>query len=84
MLPVADPSYGAILRTSYGLGRVAPALVIGAFLSAGANRGVVSRRMALVKERTAVPIALALAALGAYLLVLFRVFMGLRVFHIRT
>ena len=40
--------------------------------------------MALVKERTAVPIALALAALGAYLLVLFRVFMGLRVFHIRT
>lgn len=80
VVAVAIPLYGAVLMATYGLGRVAPALVIGAFLSAGAIRRVVSRRMALVRERTPVPIALLLAALGAYLMVLFGVFMGLRAF----
>lgn len=80
VVAVANPLYGAVLMASYGLGRVAPALLIGAFLSAGANRRVVSRRMALVRERTTVLTALLLAALGAYLIVLFGVFMGLRAF----
>lgn len=80
VVAAANPLYGAVLMASYGLGRVAPALVIGAFLSAGADRRLVSRRLALVRERTAVPIALVLAALGAYILVLFGVFMGLRAF----
>ena len=78
VVAVANPFYGAVLMAAYGLGRVAPALAIGALLSAGANRRVVSRRMALVRERTAVPMALVLAALGAYLLVLFGGIMGFR------
>ena len=79
-MAVANPFYGAVLMASYGLGRVAPALTIGALLSAGANRRIVSQRMASVRERTTVPIALILTVLGAYLLVLFGVFMGLRAF----
>ena len=78
VVAIANPLYGAVLMGAYGLGRVAPALAIGTLLSAGANRRVVSRRMVWVRERTTVPLALVMAALGAYLLVLFGGFMGFR------
>ena len=80
VVAAANPLYGAVLMASYGLGRVAPALAIGGLITAGASRAVVSRRLALVRERTAAPTGLLLVALGAYLMILFGVVLGLRVF----
>ena len=78
VVATASPLYGTILMASYGLGRVVPALGIGAMITGGANRRVVSRRMALVQERIESPLALVMAAAGAYLLVFFGGVMGLR------
>jgi cytochrome c biogenesis protein CcdA len=50
VVAAASPLYGTVLMASYGLGRVVPALAIGALLAGGANRRVVSRRMAWVQE----------------------------------
>ena len=78
VVATASPLYGTILMASYGLGRVVPALGIGAMITGGANRRVVSRRMALVQERIESPLALVMAAVGAYLLVFFGGMVGLR------
>lgn len=74
----ASPLYGAVLMAAYGLGRVVPALGIGVLLSAGANRALLSRRMALLRERTGLGTALLLAAFGAYVIVLFGGVVGSR------
>lgn len=78
VVATASPLYGTVLMASYGLGRVAPALAIGALLAGGANRRVVSRRMAWVQEHIESPIALVMGATGAYLLVFFGGVVGFR------
>jgi cytochrome c biogenesis protein CcdA len=78
VVATASPLYGTVLMASYGLGRVVPALGIGALLAGGASRKAVSRRMALVQQRVEAPLALVMAAVGAYLLVFFGVVVGLR------
>ncbi|MEE9202100.1 MAG: hypothetical protein V3U31_02760 [Dehalococcoidia bacterium] len=79
VVAAASPLYGAVLMAGYGLGRVVPALAIGAMLSGGTSGRLVSRRMASVQERIELPIALVMAMTGAYLLVFFGGVVGLRV-----
>ncbi len=69
VVAAASPLYGAILMASYGLGRVVPALGIGAMLAAGANRRLVSRRMISCSENPAPRMSRAMGAVGAYRLV---------------
>ena len=67
----ANPLYGAILLGAYGLGRVAPAVVLGAIIVAGTDRRTVSRGMTSFRERTSGFANGVLAAMGSYLIVLF-------------
>ena len=67
----ANPLYGAILLGAYGLGRVLPAVGIGALITAGVERRKVSQGMTSFRERTSGITNGVLAAMGSYLIVLF-------------
>ena len=70
-MAAANPLYGAILLGTYGLGRVLPAVGIGALITAGVDRRKVSQRMTSFRERTSGFTNAVLAATGSYLIVLF-------------
>ena len=67
----ANPLYGAIVLGAYGLGRVLPAVGLGALVVAGMERKKVSRGMTEFRERTSGITNGFVAAMGSYLLVLF-------------
>ncbi|MEE8369621.1 MAG: hypothetical protein V3S00_02495 [Dehalococcoidia bacterium] len=67
----ANPLYGAILLGVYGLGRVLPAVALGALIVAGTDRRKVSHGMTSFRERTSGLTNGVLAAMGSYLVVLF-------------
>ncbi len=67
----ANPLYGALLLGLYGLGRVLPAVGIGALISAGADRRKVSKTMTSLREKTDGLTNGFLTAMGSYLIVLF-------------
>ena len=67
----ANPLYGAILLGVYGLGRVVPAVALGALIVAGMDRRKVSHGMTSFRERTSGLTNGVLAAMGSYLVVLF-------------
>ena len=67
----ANPVYGAIVLGSYGLGRVLPAVGIGALIVAGMERRKVSHGMTSLREKTSGLTNGFVAATGSYLIVLF-------------
>ena len=67
----ANPLYGAIVMGAYGLGRVLPAVPIGALIVAGTEGRVISRGMISFREKTSGVSNGFVAATGAYLIVLF-------------
>ena len=67
----ANPVYGAIVLGAYGLGRVLPAVGIGALIVAGMERKKVSHGMTAFREKTSGITNGFLAATGSYLIVLF-------------
>ena len=67
----ANPIYGAIVLGVYGLGRVLPAVGIGALIVAGMERRKVSQGMTSFREKTSGITNGFVAATGAYLIVLF-------------
>ena len=71
VVAAANPLYGAILLGAYGLGRVLPAVGIGALITAGVERRKVSQGMTSFRERTSGITNGVLAAMGSYLIVLF-------------
>lgn len=71
VVAAANPLYGAILLGAYGLGRVLPAVGLGALIVAGTDRRQVSRGMTSFRERTSGITNGLLAAMGSYLIVLF-------------
>lgn len=71
VVAAANPLYGAVLLGVYGLGRVLPAVGIGALITAGADRRKVSHGMTTFREKTGGLANAMLAAVGAYLIVLF-------------
>ncbi|MCI0849551.1 MAG: hypothetical protein J4N26_01200 [Chloroflexi bacterium] len=71
VVAAANPLYGAILLGAYGLGRVLPAVGLGALIVAGTDRRQVSRGMTSFRERTSGITNGVLAAMGSYLIVLF-------------
>ena len=71
VVAAANPLYGAILLGVYGLGRVLPAVVLGAIIVAGADRRKVSQGMTSFREKTSGLTNGVLAAMGSYLVVLF-------------
>jgi cytochrome c biogenesis protein CcdA len=71
VVATANPLYGAILLGAYGLGRVVPAVAIGALIITGTDRRKVSRGMTSFRERTNWLSNGVLAAMGSYLIVLF-------------
>ena len=71
VVAAANPLYGAILLGAYGLGRVLPAVGLGALIVAGTDRRQVSRGMTSFREKTSGITNGVLAAMGSYLIVLF-------------
>ncbi len=71
VVAAANPLYGAVLLGVYGLGRLVPALALGALIVAGMERRKVSRGMTSFRERTSGLTNGVLAAMGSYLIVLF-------------
>ena len=67
----ANPLYGAIVMGVYGLGRVLPAVAIGALIVGGMERKRVSKGMTSFRERTSGITNGFVVATGSYLLVLF-------------
>ncbi len=67
----ANPVYGAIVLGMYGVGRVLPAVAIGALIVAGMDRRKVSRGMTSFREKTSGITNGFVTATGAYLIVLF-------------
>ncbi len=67
----ANPVYGAIVLGVYGLGRVLPAVGIGALIVAGMERRKVSKGMTTFRERTSGITNGFVTATGSYLIVLF-------------
>ena len=66
----ASPLYGAIVLGIYGLGRVLPAVGLGALIVGGANRRNVALGMTSFRERTSGLTNGFVTATGSYLLVL--------------
>jgi len=75
----ANPLYGGILLGLYGLGRVLPAVGIGALITAGTDRRKVSKSMTSFREKTDGLTNGFLTAMGSYLIVLFGVVLLARV-----
>ena len=71
VVAAANPLYGAILLGVYGVGRVLPAVALGALIVAGTDRRKVSRGMTSFREKTSGFTNGVLAAMGSYLIVLF-------------
>ncbi len=71
VVAAGDPLFGAVLLGVYGLGRLVPALALGALITAGMERRKVSQGMTSFRERTSGLTNGALAAMGSYLIVLF-------------
>lgn len=71
VVAAANPLYGAILLGVYGLGRVLPAVALGALIVAGTDRRKVSQGMTSFRERTNWLTNGMLTAMGSYLIVLF-------------
>jgi len=71
VVAAANPLYGAIVLGVYGLGRVLPAVGIGALIVAGMERRKVSHGMTAFREKTSGITNGFLAATGSYLIVLF-------------
>ena len=67
----ASPLYGALLLGLYGVGRVLPAVGIGALITAGMDRRKVSKSMTSFREKTDGLTNGFLTAMGSYLVVLF-------------
>ncbi len=67
----ANPVYGAIVLGVYGLGRVLPAVGIGALIVAGVERKKVSHGLTTVREKTSGITNGFVTATGSYLIVLF-------------
>ena len=75
----ASPLYGALLLGLYGLGRVLPAVAIGALITGGMDRRKVSKTMTAFREKTDGLTNGFLTAMGSYLIVLFGVVLLARV-----
>ena len=71
VVAAANPLYGAILLGVYGLGRVVPAVALGALIVAGTDRRKVSQGITSFREKTSGITNGLLAAMGSYLIVLF-------------
>ena len=71
VVAAANPLYGAILLGVYGVGRVLPAVGLGAIIVAGTDRRKVSQGMTSFREKTSGITNGLLAAMGSYLIVLF-------------
>jgi len=71
VVAAANPLYGAIVMGAYGLGRVLPAIPIGALIVAGTEGRAVSRGMISFREKMSGVSNGFVAATGAYLIVLF-------------
>jgi cytochrome c-type biogenesis protein len=71
VVAAANPLYGAVLLGVYGLGRVVPAVALGALITAGMERRKVSQGMTSFRERTSGLSNAVLVAMGSYLVVLF-------------
>ena len=71
VVAAASPLYGAVLLGVYGLGRVLPAVGLGALIIAGMDRRKVSKGMTSFREKTDGLTNGFLTALGSYLIVLF-------------
>lgn len=71
VVAAANPVYGAIVLGAYGLGRVLPAVGIGALIVAGMERRKVSRGMTSFREKTSGITNGFVTAIGSYLIVLF-------------
>ena len=67
----ANPLYGALVLGVYGLGRVLPAVGIGALITAGMDRRKVSKGMTSFREKTEGLTNGFVAVSGSYLIVLF-------------
>ena len=72
----ASPWYGALVLGAYGLGRVAPAVVVGVLIVAGASRRSVSQRLVALHGQVEWGSAVVTATLGVFLIALFGGFMG--------
>ena len=73
-----NPAYGALVLGAYGLGRVIPAVGLGALIVAGTERRRVSHGMTTFRERSSWLTNGFLAATGSYLVVLFGGVLGYR------
>ena len=71
VVAAANPVYGALVLGMYGLGRVLPAVAIGALIVAGMDRRKVSMGMISFREKTSGITNGFVTATGAYLIVLF-------------
>ena len=71
VVAAGDPLYGAILLGVYGLGRLVPALALGALIVAGTDRRKVSQGMTSFRESTSGLTNGILGGMGSYLIVLF-------------
>ena len=71
VVAAANPLYGAIVLGVYGLGRVLPAVGIGALIVGGMERKKASRGMTTFRERTSGITNGFVVTAGSYLLVLF-------------
>ena len=67
----ANPPYGALVLGVYGMGRVLPAVGIGALITAGMDRRKVSKGMTSFREKTEGLTNGFVAVAGSYLIVLF-------------
>ena len=75
----ANPLYGGVLLGLYGMGRVLPAVAIGALITGGMDRRKVSKGMTSFREKTDGITNGFVAAIGSYLIVLFGVVLLVRV-----
>ena len=71
VVAAGNPLFGAALLGVYGLGRLVPAVALGALITAGMERRKVSQGLTSFRERTSGLSNAVLVVMGAYLVVLF-------------